>query len=236
MKNRSSLGLHINDTEQWQKEGGDKALVTRLLALSILGYGCIMEQKLTHMQIPGLQQWVVFQLWWSTQVSRRVWLSLHQPLLFQKQGRCRTNFLANLPFFSPMYTWAPVCAGTHTHTHLPNYLYKQHLFIERQAGMGTVWDLETERIGFQSCLCPHKGSLWGCSRSLISHLSKKDTLTSFEGILRMKYSNLCSTASSVWHMGHYTPVSGYFSGNADKSHFTSTTRTFLKEHQYSLII
>lgn len=103
--------------------------------------------------------------------------------------------------FSLQYIREHLCVQVHTHTHLPNYLFKLHLFIERQARMGTAWDLETQRIGFQSCLCPHKGSLWGCSRSLISHLSK-DTLTSFEGVLRMKYSNLCSTASSVWHMGH----------------------------------
>lgn len=57
--------------------------------------------------------------------------------------------------------------------------------------MGMVWNLETEKARFQSCLSPYE---W-----LISHLSEKGMLTFLEGVLRMKCSDPGYGASSLVH-------------------------------------
>lgn len=188
---------------------------------------------------------MVFQLWWSTQASRWVWLCPHQPLLFQKWGKCQTDSLAaswhTSPFSLSKYVWEPVCAGTHTHT-------CQIIFINSTCSLRGR--LQWERYGIwrqrelrSSLASVPRGALSEAALSLSFLTCQRRIhlllLKEFWGWRKVTYAPqpaVSGTQDTQWMSFTNTTVNSCFSGNADKSHFISTMRTFSKENRYSLII
>lgn len=169
----------------------------------------------------------------STQVSGRVWLSLHQSLLFPEQGRRCTNSLAaswqTSPSLPPIDVWVSVCV---TDTHTCQVISKPCICSRETAWNRKGVSLETEgELGFSLVSVPRNDYAVRLSSPTCQRRTRSPTCRELQ-----VWSHVTThTAHSVTATTN-TIVRSRCSGNADKSHSISTVRTFREENRYPLII